>query len=216
MNFLETHAHHIPRWYGTIACIVIGTAFLTVWQGKDASLAAAVPSHKQTKASTCEMVFMQGEGGLEATTHINDEQIYTGVASPVRFSSSFPEALTYRTRIREAVRSGTNFAGHYTLVTIGCGTNCARHTIVDTKTGQIIMSGLPSIMGIAYKKNSRLLIVNPKEGFPTPASLNITKEEAVREWSAISREYYVLEESEGGVRLQLICREHPFDGQFSS
>src|SRR5947209_980567 len=36
-----------------------------------------------------------------------------------------PEDREYRTRIREGATAGPNFAGHYTVIIIGCGTECA-------------------------------------------------------------------------------------------
>lgn len=42
-----------------------------------------------------------------------------------------------RTRIREALREDANFAGHYTIVTMGCGTGCTNNLMVDRKTGKV-------------------------------------------------------------------------------
>jgi hypothetical protein len=44
---------------------------------------------------------------------------------------------TYRTKIREAVAAGPNFADHYTLAIWGCGSSCAMFSIVDANDGRV-------------------------------------------------------------------------------
>jgi hypothetical protein len=64
-----------------------------------------------------------------------------------------PEQRLYRTRIRQGVskgrgvwngswkdakeRPGVNFAGHYTVIRWGCGSNCLMMAVVDAKTGRV-------------------------------------------------------------------------------
>jgi len=48
-----------------------------------------------------------------------------------------PEDREYRTRIREGAKKGPNFAGHYTLIILGCGTECSSFLIVDAVTGRV-------------------------------------------------------------------------------
>ena len=48
-----------------------------------------------------------------------------------------PRAREYRTRIRDGASGGPNFAGHYTVVSWGCGTSCAVYVIVDAITGRV-------------------------------------------------------------------------------
>ena len=43
---------------------------------------------------------------------------------------------SFRTRIRDGMRQGPNFAGHYTLIQIGCGTGCSFAIVADNKTGR--------------------------------------------------------------------------------
>ncbi len=48
----------------------------------------------------------------------------------------------YRTRILEGLRDeGANFAGHYTIIRIGCGTGCTFNFVADRATGEV--SDLP-------------------------------------------------------------------------
>jgi hypothetical protein len=43
----------------------------------------------------------------------------------------------YRTSIRNAVKSGANFAGHYSVAEWGCGTGCHGFVVVDVVTGTV-------------------------------------------------------------------------------
>ncbi|WP_282045942.1 peptidoglycan-binding protein [Roseibium album] len=43
----------------------------------------------------------------------------------------------YRTRLRDGVNAGVNFAGHYSFVTIGCGTSCRFAFVVDLRSGEV-------------------------------------------------------------------------------
>lgn len=61
---------------------------------------------------------------------------------------------------REAAARGVNFAGRHTLVTIGCGTECQATYLVNPRPGDYPVS-LTSGHGIAFRSDSRLLIVNP-------------------------------------------------------
>ena len=60
---------------------------------------------------------------------------FTGKPATVKFVSR--DARRYRTVIREGAREGPNFAGHYTIVTWGCGAGCVQFVIVDAKSGAI-------------------------------------------------------------------------------
>ncbi len=69
----------------------------------------------------------------------------------------------YRTSLRNDFACDTaNFAGHYTLVSNGCGTECQLNLLIDRHTGKI--HDVPfSARGIDYRTDSRMLIVNPPE-----------------------------------------------------
>jgi hypothetical protein len=69
-----------------------------------------------------------------------------------------PEDREYRTRIREGATAGPNFAGHYTVVIIGCGTECASFVIVDAASGRVFSRAQKEYTcGPTFKVNSRLL-----------------------------------------------------------
>ncbi|MGZ8845876.1 MAG: hypothetical protein ACXW3C_05380 [Pyrinomonadaceae bacterium] len=66
--------------------------------------------------------------------------------------SSHKLARMYRTSIREQLRDeGVNFAGHYTIAAMGCGTGCSITAIVDARTGRSyfpqVFEGWTSIIG---------------------------------------------------------------------
>lgn len=46
-------------------------------------------------------------------------------------------ARLFRTRIRDSVNKGANFAGHYAFTSFGCGASCIISLVTDTKTGQV-------------------------------------------------------------------------------
>lgn len=74
---------------------------------------------------------------------------------------SAPNAKQFATRIREGAKKSPNFAGHYTIIEWGCGSECQRSVIVDAKTGAIYFPNFTSSWGLLYRLDSSLLIVNP-------------------------------------------------------
>ena len=72
-------------------------------------------------------------------------EVFTGTPADPQFVT--PEARSYRTRIREGVtkgvgvlrdgkdQTGPNFAGHYIVVQIMCGSPCTIMVVVDAQTG---------------------------------------------------------------------------------
>ena len=78
----------------------------------------------------------------------------------------------YSTVIREEAGKGPNFAGHYTLIRIGCGASTVCPAIVDAKTGKVFFppelasaeallvdTGDAEVETLNYRKDSRLLVV---------------------------------------------------------
>ena len=95
------------------------------------------------------------------TYRLSEKAIFKGLPADVDLTS-YKGARTFRTKLREGAKQGPNFAGHYTVVTIGCGTQCQQNWIIEARTGKILDS-FPSIVGIAYQLNSLLLVVNPPD-----------------------------------------------------
>lgn len=87
---------------------------------------------------------------------------FTGNHSPIDFNSH-PQANTFRDNLNYGIQYGPNFAQHYTIVTWGCGTLCEVFAIVDAYTGAVYFPGFSSSVGLDFRLNSNLLIVNPPE-----------------------------------------------------
>ena len=69
----------------------------------------------------------------------------------------------FRTAIRESYNNPENlFAGHYTFATWGCGSPCQMNVLIDRRTGKIY-DAPDSSVGSEFKKDSRMLIINPPE-----------------------------------------------------
>ncbi|WP_266205367.1 hypothetical protein [Pontibacter kalidii] len=87
--------------------------------------------------------------------------MYRGRLAPLD-ETSHTDARSFRTAIRKGMEEGVNFAGKYTVVSIGCGTGCQQHYVVDRETGKVL-DKVQSSMGASYSADSRLLIVNPPD-----------------------------------------------------
>jgi hypothetical protein len=92
--------------------------------------------------------------------------------------ASNPIAKTYRTVLRNEIKKGPNFAGHYRLAVWGCGSSCAMFAVIDLMSGKVIseteiesVSGArlsaddfladasSGYWGFRFKKDSRLLVL---------------------------------------------------------
>jgi hypothetical protein len=66
--------------------------------------------------------------------------------------SSHRLARMYRTGLRQQMyEEGVNFAGHYTIAAMGCGTGCSITAIIDTRNGRAyfpeVFEGWTSVIG---------------------------------------------------------------------
>jgi hypothetical protein len=87
-------------------------------------------------------------------------RVHVGSPAIVNLSSS-SGARYYRTRLREGARKGPNFAGHYTIVTWECGSDCFNIAVIDAKTGRVWFAPFTGALDVAFRLDSRLLIVDP-------------------------------------------------------
>lgn len=108
--------------------------------------------------------------------------VFSGTPALVDFSTYDVPAENKQTLI-DGARLGPNFAGRYTAVTDGCGAGC--HVILDAKTGRIIIYGVNSSYGIEFKKESALMIINPKARIPSTLTAD--------EKSGLATEYWKFE-----------------------
>ncbi len=94
-----------------------------------------------------------------------DSWLKTAAAYP-DFNGRDRDFRSYRTRIKNAVSNGMNFSGHYSFVTIGCGTECRFGFVVDLRTGEVFdfpYGGEEHYqMDLRFSPSSRLLKVRWK------------------------------------------------------
>ena len=62
-------------------------------------------------------------------------EVFQGAPAPPVLATAMHQR--YRTRIRDGAGARPNFAGHYSVIRWGCGSNCQMMAIVDAKTGTI-------------------------------------------------------------------------------
>ncbi|SCM79507.1 conserved hypothetical protein [uncultured Pleomorphomonas sp.] len=62
--------------------------------------------------------------------------IFSGKTQLPDFKNRDRDFNTYRTRIREGMRAGPNYAGRYSVIQIGCGTGCSFVIVGDNQTGR--------------------------------------------------------------------------------
>jgi len=87
--------------------------------------------------------------------------MYRGRLSPLDEAGN-ADVRKYKTALNEGLKAGVNFAGKYTVITIGCGTGCQMHYVVDRETGQVL-DKMQSSIGARYNSGSRLFIINPPD-----------------------------------------------------
>ncbi|HKO96564.1 MAG TPA: hypothetical protein VJU86_06220 [Pyrinomonadaceae bacterium] len=92
-------------------------------------------------------------------------EVFKGKPASVKLSSR--RARQFRTMLKTNVEKGVNFAGHYTVATWGCGSDCRSIAIIDARNGNVYFT--PSLLWIGgllaqqgdrleFRANSRLLI----------------------------------------------------------
>jgi hypothetical protein len=69
---------------------------------------------------------------------------------------------SFRTRIREGLRSGPNFANHLAIIEIGCGTGCRFVPVADANIGKVHdfpLGGEDNLyLNLHYRRDSRLVV----------------------------------------------------------
>ena len=68
-----------------------------------------------------------------------------------------------RTVLTEAAASGPDFAGHFTVVTWGCGTSCQTVAIIDETTGRVTVARDAATADVLYDARSALLVMSPRQ-----------------------------------------------------
>lgn len=141
-------------------------------------------------------------------------EAHMGELAPVNFESS-PDAKLFRTTITNQVSEGANFAGHYTVVTWGCGTSCRGYAIVDVITGNIVKfepgNEFEPVNDFAYSRDTNILVLNPR----TQNTDSMTIQEILEDGRAYyARVYYDLVESTDDTMpsLRKLCTENVYSG----
>lgn len=86
---------------------------------------------------------------------------------------------------------GPNFADHYTVVTLGCGTQCQYFVVVDDITGIVYYAKLSSFWGAYFNADSKLLVKNPPEILNRECYSGISPEDKSPFCEGTVSEYYV-------------------------
>ena len=73
--------------------------------------------------------------------------------------TSNPSLKKYKTVLTEGMKEGPNFAGNFTVVSFGCGSNCAIVVVLNS-SGKILHEA-NACAGKEYSIKSNLLILNP-------------------------------------------------------
>lgn len=87
------------------------------------------------------------------------KEIYSGAPAPVVIDTN-AQTKQFRTRLTEGAKHGPNFAGTYTVIEWGCGTNCQQVAVVNARTGRV-SDWLTTELGSNYQIDSMLFIKNP-------------------------------------------------------
>jgi hypothetical protein len=100
--------------------------------------------------------------------------LYSGPLAGPNFRISPASFWRFRTVIREGARRGVNFAGHYSIITIGCGTDCNTTTLVDDQSGAISSFPLGGEdyydLTLTYRADSLLVLAHWQENQQTSPS----------------------------------------------
>jgi hypothetical protein len=78
---------------------------------------------------------------------------------------SDPKARRYRTVLREGAVLPPDFAGRCKVVSWGCGSPCHEFAIVDLKTGLVYVSPEGYSVGIGFRLDSNLLVLEPEQDY---------------------------------------------------
>lgn len=117
---------------------------------------------------------------------------------------SHPQAPRFRTRLNEAIGKSANFAGHYVVVTWGCGTSCQAVALIEVKSGRVYFAPFSTDLGSDFRADSGLFIGSPPKaireyfselGVPIPTN------------TTYSSYYYVWDDKK--TAFQLVHTESP-------
>ncbi len=192
--------------------IIISLVFFSFLLGRFSAPKILEIEREYTSVSVCDEIISKVDHNVE---------IFEGKPALVNFDS-LPDAKLFQTTISEQSLDGPNFAGHYTVATWGCGTECQGYAIIDAKTGDIVdyepYLEYQVSYGLSFELDSNILTLNPKSS--NQEYLDSIKGSSVSEMVANNFEahkariYYQLIEDNDEAYLRTLCVENILDGQF--
>ncbi|HEY9099574.1 MAG TPA: hypothetical protein VIN38_11950 [Thiobacillus sp.] len=90
------------------------------------------------------------------------KEVFNGPYAKPDINSSLT-GKRFRTVIQNAYVREPDFAGHYRVISWGCGSNCHVFVLVDMKTGQLIHAPGPASLDAEYHVDSALFVIDPQD-----------------------------------------------------
>ena len=87
---------------------------------------------------------------------------FSGKPAPLKLPSH-SKARLFRTMLKLSAEKGPNFAGHYTVGTWGCGSDCRMVALIDAVTGRVYFAPFQVSTGATFHIDSFLFIANESE-----------------------------------------------------
>lgn len=105
------------------------------------------------------------------------QEVVPGPAGPYVNFSANQMAREMEAELWAATASAMpNFAGSFQLVEHNCGPYCQKHAILNHAPSDVVYFGLDSTLGLEFRPDSRLIIVNPSdEPLPSGSPRNIPR-----------------------------------------
>jgi hypothetical protein len=88
-------------------------------------------------AITAVAAFMTAAGADQPFDSFPIGNVYRGPPAMPDFQLRDREFKDFRTRIRNGIKEGANFAGRHKVIQIGCGSGCTFVVVADVSTGQV-------------------------------------------------------------------------------
>ncbi len=132
--------------------------------GRDGVAIESINNGKRelTKRQIVEFVHRSLNDGCKQTIRASGAAAaptYRGRIVLPQFTSRDRKYATYRTRIRQAMLEGPNFATHMTIIEIGCGTGCRVVFAGDVRSGELFDFPLggddQQMLDLRYSKESK-------------------------------------------------------------
>ena len=100
------------------------------------------------------------------------DRLFTGKPAQPKLMTS--KQRQFQTVLRNGAKKGPNFAGHYTVVEWGCGSNCVVFAVVDAVSGEVHEHNLlPVIRADALRSEVKSLRLQYKKQTLGPLTLSV-------------------------------------------